>query len=323
MVTMTAKEAINHVLGAELARDRKVLYLGEIVRRAGATGTCYGLYDRFGPSQVIETPVSENGFFGAGLGLALTGYRPILEIYSADFILAVANEVMNDMAKWRQQQGLTCLPITIRGWMGFGGGRGPEHSQCMESFLHHAPGLTIVCPSTPRNAAGLLRAAIRSDGPVIVLEHRKIYPMADEIDEDLDYSCALGQGETVRAGRDLTIVAWAWMRHEALKAAAVLSREGLEAEIIDPLTIKPMDMELIAASVSRTGCLLVVEEAFRTGSVSGEIIARTGELLDRPIRSARVTMPDVIHPYSAAMEKEIIPTWENIVEAARNIATTR
>lgn len=316
---MTARRALTAAIAGELRRSPETVFLGETVRGPGAAGVAEGLYDEFGPSQVIETPVSENGIFGAVLGLALAGMRPIVEIYSADFLLAVANEVVNDIAKWRHQQTRPeALPVTIRGCMGANGGLGPEHSQCIEAYFHHAPGLTIVAPGTPVDAAGLLRSAIRSPEPVIVLEHRKLYDVEGDVPDDPDYEVPLGVGTVVREGSDLTLVAWAWMRQEAERAAEELAADGISAEIIDPRTVRPMDWQLIHDSARKTGRLLVAEEAPLTGSVGAEVVARVAESAPG-IRCARVAMPDVIHPYSAAMESEILPDAAAIAQRARDL----
>jgi pyruvate/2-oxoglutarate/acetoin dehydrogenase E1 component len=320
MITVSTRDAINAVLASELRRDRHTIYLGETIRDIGATGASKGLYDAFGPRQVIETPVSENGFVGAALGLALSGFRPIVEIYSADFTLAVANEIISDIAKWRQQQARTGgLPITIRGWMGSTLGLGPDHSQSMESYFHHAPGLIILCPGTPADMSGLLRAAIRCDEPVLVFEHRGIYELVGPVPDDPDFTIEIGRGERIREGTDITIVAWAWMRHLAMKASEELARESISVEIIDPRTIKPLDFDLITSSVQKTGRLMVVEEAPLTGNVGAEIVARVVEMVDRPLKVARVAMPDVIHPYSARMEKEILPDLHTVCTTARKL----
>lgn len=320
----TFRDALRVVVASELRASRETVFMGETVRWIGATGLAKGLYDEFGPEQVIETPVSENAIFGAALGLALAGFRPIVEIYSADFLLAVANEVMNDIAKWRQQQtSPKDLPITIRGWMGATGGLGPEHSQCMEPYFHHAPGLTIVVPSTVRDGVGLLRSAIRSSDPVLFLEHRKLYDMVGELPVDPEFSAPIGAAEVVRAGTDITIVAWAWMRHEAEEACAELAEHGLSVELIDPRTIRPMDWRTILESASKTKHLLVVEEAPRTGSVSAEILARVSEANPNPpVRLGRVTMPDAIHPYSPELEGSLLPKSADIVRAALELGTT-
>jgi pyruvate/2-oxoglutarate/acetoin dehydrogenase E1 component len=297
--------------------------MGETIRGLGASGVARGLYAEFGPDQIIETPVSENAIFGAALGLALAGFRPIVEIYSADFLLVVANEVINDMAKWRHQQTTPdVLPITIRGCMGATGGLGPEHSQSMEAYFHHAPGLTIVVPATVGDAAGLLRSAIRSDGPVLFLEHRKLYDLSDDFSEDPNFVVPIGEAEVVQPGTDLTIVAWGWMRHEATRAAAELAERGISVELLDPRTIRPMDWRAIERSVSKTRRLLVVEEAPRTGSVGAEILARIAEWQPRSVPAmGRVTMPDSIHPYSPDLERSMLPTSLDIVEAAVDLCS--
>lgn len=315
MKPISTRDAINQVLQTELGRDRKTVYLGETIREAGATGASYGLFERFGPKQVIECPVAENGIFGAALGLALSGFRPIVEIYSADFALAVANEIMNDIPKWRQQQAMSgAMPVTIRGWMGSTLGLGPEHSQCMEAFFHHAPGLVVVCPGTPADMAGLLRASIRHDEPVLLLEHRRLYDMVGPVPTDENHVVEIGKGEMLREGKDVTIVAWAWMRHVAIDAAERLAQKGVTASVIDPRTIKPMDFDMIADSVRETGRLVVAEEAPLTGSIGAEIVARVSEMVERPIKVSRVAMADMIHPYSAHMEESILPDAALIVE---------
>jgi pyruvate/2-oxoglutarate/acetoin dehydrogenase E1 component len=319
--TTTTRAALTAVIAGELRASSETVFMGETVRGLGASGVASGLFDEFGPMQVIETPVSENGIMGAALGLALAGFRPIVEIYSADFLLTVANEIINDISKWRQQHTTPdALPITIRGCMGATAGLGPEHSQSMEAYFHHAPGLTIVLPGTPADAAGLLRSAIRSPEPVLFLEHRNLYDLAGDVPSDLSYTTPIGKADIVRSGSDLTIVAWAWMRHESSTASDQLAKAGISVDLIDPRTIRPMDWDAIQGSVDKTGRLLVVEEAPRTGSVAAEILARVVERhRDRPIRVARLNMPDVIHPYSPEMEASILPTAADIVRAASDL----
>lgn len=318
----TARQALNQALADEMERDPSIVVLGETVQYIGATGIMRGLYDRFGPSRVIETPVSENAIFGAALGLALKGLRPVVEIYSADFLLAVANEVMNDIPKWRQQQAMkSSLPITIRGWMGANGGLGPEHSQSMEPFFHHAPGLRIVTPGSAEELPGLLRASIRDDDPVLFFEHRKFYdlPVSEDIGAD---PIPLDRAAVAAEGGDITIVAWGWMAHLAREAAAALAQSGVSAEVIDVRTVRPLDMTTILASADKTRRLLVVEEAPRTGSVAAEIIAATVEGRGPGIDAARVTMQDLIHPYSARLEERLLPTTDDIVQRALSMMTT-
>lgn len=318
--TLTTRAALTAVLRSELERSDRTLLLGETIRHVGAAGVTRGLYEAFGPSQVLETPVSEHAIVGAALGLALRGYRPIVEIYSADFLLVVANEVLSDIPKWRQQQARRGpLPIVVRGCMGANGGLGPEHSQSMEPYLHHAPGLTVVTPGTPADAAGLLRASIRSPDPVVFLEHRRVYELEGAVPVDPDYTVPLGQADVVTEGDDLTLVAWGWMRHEAQRAVRVLRAEGIGAELIDPRTIRPMDWATVERSARRTGRLLVAEEAPITGSVAAEIVTRVCEVATTPIRARRVAMPDAIHPYSASMEASLLPTAGQIADAAREL----
>lgn len=322
--TMTGRAALNLALREEMRRDDRVLTIGETVRYIGAAGVPAGLDDEFGPERVIETPVSENAIFGAALGLALEGFVPVVEIYSADFLLAVANEVLNDIPKWRQQQRLPGgLPIVIRGCMGANSGLGPEHSQSMEPFLHHAPGLTVVTPGTPRDLAGLLRAAIRGREPVVLLEHRRVYDLEGDVPTDPDFTVPLSKAETVRHGDAATVVAWGWMRHEAEAAADRLSERGLHVDLIDPRTVRPMDWDTVIASVRRTKALVVVEEAPITGSVAAEVLARVAESGVPGVSYRRVAMPDVIHPYSASMEAPLLPATEDIVAAVERIVAER
>ena len=317
----SGRDALNRALADEMERDPSVIVMGETVRHVGASGVTRGLFDRFGRQRVLETPVSENAIFGAALGLALQGFRPVVEIYSADFLLAVANELINDIAKWRQQQAIVGpLPITIRGCMGANGGLGPEHSQSMEPYFHHAPGLTVVTPGASVDMPGLLRASIRSDDPVIFLEHRRLYDMPAEV-RDSEEVLGLGQAAVVTPGSDVTVVAWGWMRQLAEQASAELGDSGIEVELIDPRTIRPLDITTIANSVSKTSRLVVVEESPRTGSVAAEIMARVWEALPgrSDLRMTRVVMPDVIHPYSAALERHILPTWQDVVAAVNSV----
>lgn len=204
--------------------------------------------------------------------------------------------------------------------MGATSGLGPEHSQSMESYFHHAPGLTIVVPGTAIDAAGLLRSAIRSAEPVLFLEHRRLYDLSEAVPLDSSFTAPIGKAAAARSGSDITVVAWGWMRQQATVAADRLAQLGISMELIDPRTIRPMDWSAIQQSVDKTGRLLVVEEAPRTGSVAAEILARVAEhQRARPIQMARLTMPDVIHPYSPEMEAAILPSADDIVVAVRGL----
>jgi pyruvate dehydrogenase E1 component beta subunit len=318
---MDGRSALTSALRMQMSLDARVLILGETVRLGGAAGVTKGLYDEFGETRVIETPVSENGFFGAALGLALAGFRPVVEIYSADFLLVVANEIMNDMAKWRVQHGQASEPlaIVIRGCMGATAGLGPEHSQSMEPFFFHAPGLQIITPSTPANAFGAMLAALSSPTPTLIFEHRRVYELKGRV-PDTDAPFNLGTADHVREGDDVTVVAWGWMRHEASAACDTLQADGIEVDLIDPVTIKPFDYESVISSVKRTRALVVVEEAFITGSVGSEILARVAEALPgQAVKMRRVAMPDLIHPYDARLERAILPTATDVTRAVRGL----
>ncbi|RHW24949.1 alpha-ketoacid dehydrogenase subunit beta [Nocardioides immobilis] len=315
----TVRESLASTLGEAMAADESMVLLGETVRAGGAQGVARGLYERFGPSRVIETPVSENGIFGAALGLALSGFRPVVEIYSADFLLAVANEIVNDIAKWRIQHGQpgAQLPVLIRGCMGATAGLGPEHSQSMEPFFFHSPGLQICVPSTLENAPALLDAALESRQPTLFLEHRKVYELQGSGTPEPRPAAEPGTAEVVRVGTDLTMVAWGWMRTEAEAACATLAEHGVTVELVDPRWIRPFDYATVVNSVAKTGRLLVLEEAFITGGIGAEILARVTEAFPgRALVATRVAMPDVIHPYHAEMERQILPTAADAVHAA-------
>jgi acetoin:2,6-dichlorophenolindophenol oxidoreductase subunit beta len=321
LTQMTGRDALTAALRDRMLDDPRVVVLGETIRSGGAAGVTAGLYDEFGPERVIETPVSENGFFGLALGLALAGFKPVVEIYSADFLLAVANEVMNDMAKWRVQHGHPNLPlpIVIRGCMAATQGLGPEHSQSMEPFFFHAPGLRILTPSTPDNAYAAMHAALSATVPTLLFEHRRVYELTGDVRRSAA-SAKVGTADLVRHGDDVTVVAWGWMRHEAERACAVLAPDGINADLIDLVSIKPLDFETIVESVRRTGALLVVEEAFVTGSVGAEVLARVSEALPgQPLRLHRVAMPDVIHPYDARLERAILPTSTDVVRGVKSL----
>jgi pyruvate/2-oxoglutarate/acetoin dehydrogenase E1 component len=316
---MTGRQALNHTLRLEMRRSDQVLVMGETVRHVGAAGVTADLFGEF-PDRVIETPVSENAIIGSALGLALEGFVPVVEIYCADFMLAIANELINDIPKWRQQQRRSGpLPLVIRACMGATAGLGPEHSQSMEPYLHHAPGLTVITPGTPSDMAGLLRASIRGGEPVVLLEHRKVYDATGPVDTDPDFMVPIGRAETVLDGDRVTLVAWGWMRHLAEQAAEQLIGEGISVELIDPRTVRPMDWSTVLESVARTRRLVVVEEAPVTGSVAAEVVARVAEAGLGEVTCRRVTMPDAIHPYSATMEAELLPTVASITTAVRAV----
>ena len=315
MAERTVLDSLNEALRLSLREDPRVVLLGETVWSGGASGVTRDLIDEFGPQRVIETPVSENAIFEAALGLAISGFRPIVEIYSADFLLAVANEVINDMAKWRAQQGTPeDLAITIRGPMGATGGLGPEHSQCIERYFYHAPGLEVLVPGTATSSGQLLAAAIQSNDPTLFLEHRKLYPVACSA-ESPGTPAKIGRGNIVRGGADATLVAWGWMVTECLAAADTLASRGVQVDVIDLRTIVPMDLDLIIESSTRTGRLVTVEEGPRRGGVGAEIVASVLERTSGSVATMRVGMEDDIHSYTPAVEAQMLPHADDVVKA--------
>jgi acetoin:2,6-dichlorophenolindophenol oxidoreductase subunit beta len=310
------------VLRDEMREDEDLVVLGEIVATSGGIArVTIGLVDEFGPARVVETPISENIIVGAGLGGALAGRHMVVEVFSADMLLAAGSEVINDIAKWRyQHRWQQPLHLVLRMPMGIGQPwAGPEHSQCIEGYLIRTAGLTVVAPGSVLEAAGALRSSIRLGDPVIFLEHRRLYDTGAEVsaEEIAAAETPLGQASVVRSGEDLTIVAWGWMRHQAELAAETLAERGVSVELVDPITIKPLDHATVCASVGRTGRLLVVEEAPRTGSVGDTIIAEVVREvgLERG-NVATLTMPDVPLPFSNPLADEVVPDADAIVERA-------
>jgi pyruvate/2-oxoglutarate/acetoin dehydrogenase E1 component len=324
---ITSRQAIASVLRSEMRADPDMIVIGEIVATSGGiVRVTTGLIDEFGPDRVVETPISENILVGAGLGGALAGRHMVVEVFAADMLFTAGSEVINDIAKWRyQHRWEDPIHLVLRMPMGIGQPfAGPEHSQCIEGYLMRTAGLTVVAPGTVLDAAGLLRSAIRLGDPVVFLEHRRLYDVEAPVSaENLGAAeVPIGQATVVRPGDALTIVAWSWMRLLAEKAADELSAEGIEAEIIDPRTIKPLDMPAIIASVARTGSLLVVEEAPRTGCVGGSIIADVVREVDLGRGHAdTLTMPDVPLPFDQGLADALVPSVSQIVETASRMVS--
>jgi pyruvate/2-oxoglutarate/acetoin dehydrogenase E1 component len=319
---ITMRAAIAQVLHDEMRDDPDLIIMGEIVATSGGIArVTTGLVDEFGPGRVVETPISENILVGAGLGGALAGRHMVVEIFSADMLFAAGSEVINDIAKWRyQHRWKDPINLVLRMPMGIGQPfAGPEHSQCIEGYLLRTAGLTVVAPGSVLDAAGALRSAIRLGDPVVFLEHRRLYDTSAIVSPG-DIAAAetpIGQATIVRTGRDLTIVAWSWMRLLAEQAAETLADDGIAVEIVDPITIKPLDHAAISASVAKTGRLLVVEEAPYAGSVAGSIIAEVAREVALPPGSAdALTMPDVPLPFDNDLATSVVPSVSDIVERA-------
>ena len=318
---ITYGQAIREALVEEMRRDETVILYGEDVAAFGGIfGVLAGLRDEFG-DRVFDSPISENVIVGAAVGAAMAGLRPVAELQFADFVHCAADEVILKAGTWRYaHDGAFRLPLVVRAASG-GFGFGPEHSQCPEAYIMHSPGLRLAVPSTPADAKGLLKAAIRMDDPVIFFEHKLLYATKGEV-PDGDHVVAFGKAKVRREGKALTIVAWQDMLRRALEAADLLAKEGIDVEVLDPVTLNPFDREAIVGSVRKTGACLVVEEAYRTLGVGAEIGALLLEKafgdLDRGFR--RLAIPDVPVPTAAHLVDSLVPRVEDIVAAARELA---
>ncbi len=318
-------EALRDTMAAEMRRDPTIIITGEDVgQRGGVFRATEGLFAEFGPSRVIDSPLSELSIVGVGIGMALNGIRPICEIQFADFIHPAFNQIVNEAAKMRyRSNGQFCCPMVIRAPYGGGISGALYHSQSIEAFFCHVPGLYVLAPSTPYDTAGLLRSALRSPDPVLFLEHKKLYrAIKGEVPEG-DFHVPIGRAEVKRAGDDMTIISYGLMLHESLKAADALAKEEVAAEVIDLRTLAPLDKDTILTSVKKTGKALIVYEDNYTGGLGGEIAAIIAEsafeYLDGPI--TRVAGPDIpAMPFSHPMQDFFLPNAEKIAAAARTLA---
>ena len=316
--------AINEALAEELAHDERVFVMGQDVGAfGGAFGVTRGLHARFGADRVIDTPISEMFLVGGGVGAAITGLRPVVELQYADFLWNAGDEIVGKMAKWRYMHGgLFTVPMVVRMPEGATGGAGPEHSTCPEAALLGASGLYIVIPSTPYDAKGLLKSAIRDDNPVAYFEHKGMYGLKGEVPEE-EYLIPLGKADLKRVGDDVTIIAWGRMVHRALEAAEAAAADGISVEVLDLRCLRPLDVDAIVASAEKTGRVIISHEAGKTGGGGGEIAAIIAEecitSLEAPIR--RVCGLETPVPQSTYLEKYVVPTAEELHVAVKDIAT--
>jgi len=323
MVELYYSQAINMALREEMRRDPMVLLLGEdIAEHGGAFGVTRGLWKEFGKERVINTPISEAAIVGAAVGAALAGCRPVAEIMYMDFITLAMDQIVNQAAKMRYMfGGKARLPLVVRTPAGAGRGNAAQHMQSLEAWFVHVPGLKVVMPATPYDAKGLLKTAVRDDNPVIFIEHKLLYATRGEVPEE-EYTIPFGQADIKRIGRDVTIVATSRMVLFALAAAATLAtEEGIEAEVIDPRTLVPLDIETIINSVKKTNRAVVVYEACERGGIGAEIAAEIQEkafdYLDAPI--LRVANPNVPIPFARNLEALAIPDEDRIITAVRKL----
>ena len=320
---ITYVEALNEAMAGEMARDDRVFVMGEDVGQTGGIfGVTKGLWERFGNERVRDTPITEVGFTGAGVGAAIAGMRPVVEIQIFDFVALTMDMLVNQAAKFRYMLGgKPTVPMVVRGPQGGGIRMAAQHSQSLEAWFTHVPGLVVMAPSTPYDAKGMLTAAIRDNNPVIFLEHKMLYMESKGEVPEQDYAISIGKGDIKREGTDVTVVATMTMVPRALAAARVLEREGISVEVVDPRTLRPLDEEIILNSVAKTNRLLIAHEAWKNGGFGAEVAALVVEKgfddLDAPI--VRVGGLDVPMPYNDALERAVIPSQDRLTQAIRDL----
>ena len=318
--------ALRESIDEEMARDPHVCVMGEDVGQYGGSyKVTKDLYEKYGELRVLDTPIAENSFAGMAVGAAMTGLRPIVEGMNMGFLLLAFNQISNNMGMLRYTSGGNfTIPTVVRGPGGVGRQLGAEHSQRLEAYFHAVPGIKIVAVSTPTNAKGLMKAAIRDNNPVLFFEHVLLYNLSEDIPEG-DYICALDQADVVREGKHVTILTYSRMRHHCLKAVKQLEQEGVSVELIDLVSLKPFDMEAIARSIRKTHRVIVVEECMKTGGIGAELLALITEhcfddLDGRPIR---LSSQDIPTPYNGTLENLTIIQPHQIVEVAQQLIAGR
>jgi len=322
MPEITYLEAINQALHEEMGANPDVFIAGiDIAERGDVFGATQGIYTKYGKERIMDTPIAESGIIGLALGSAARGLRPVVTIMFMDFIGVCFDQILNQMAKMKYMYGgKVTLPLTVLTNAGAGTSSAAQHSQSLEALICHVPGLKLVMPSNPYDAKGLMKAAIREDNPVFVVQHKRLGRTRGEV-PDGDYVVPLGKASVVRPGKDITFVATSWMVHEALAAADKLAERGIEAEVVDPRSLVPLDMETIVESVKKTHRVVVIHEAVRFGGIGGEIASQITEeafdYLDGP--PLRIGAPSSPVPYSPVLEKAWVPDSDDILAAANTL----
>jgi pyruvate dehydrogenase E1 component beta subunit len=320
---MTYAEALREAILNEMRRDPTVFLLGEDIGRFGGTfGVTRGLIDEFGEDRVRDTPISETAITGVSIGAAATGMRPVAELMFMDFVTVAMDQLVNQAAKMRYMfGGKITIPMVLRMPAGAGIQAAAQHSQSLEAWFTHVPGLKVVYPSTPKDALGLMISAIRDDNPVVFVEHKVLYSMKGDV-PDINEPIPLGVADIKREGSDVTVVATGLMVHKALKAAEILSKEGIEVEVIDPRTLFPLDKEKIFNSLKKTHKIVIVTEEVKRGSWGGELAALIAEemfdYLDAQI--VRIGALNTPIPFTTVLENAVIPNEEDIIKAVKSIA---
>lgn len=319
---ITVSKAIREGLHEEMVRDDKVFIMGEDMAVMGNVfAITTGFLDEFGPNRVIDTPISEEGFCGMAVGAAMRGMRPVVELMYDDFATVAADPLLNQAAKMRYMTGgQASVPMVLRAPMGSGRRNAGQHSQSLENFFCHFPGLKVVAPCSAEDAKGLIKSAIRDDDPVIVLEHKLLYAKKEEIPEE-EYLTPIGKAKVKREGKDLTIITWSREVNFSMEAAEKLAADGIDVEVLDLRTLVPIDWEAIKASVSKTHNVIVVSEEVKRGSYAGEISAQIAEELfdelDAPVE--RVCGLNIVSPFSPVLEDQNFPHPDDIVKAVKRV----
>lgn len=324
MAVITIREALNQALREEMERDETIFLMGEeVAAYQGAYKVTKGLLDKLGDKRVIDTPITELGFAGLGVGAAMVGLRPIIEFMTFNFSILATDQIVNSAAKMLYMSGGQFnIPIVFRGPGGSAFQVSSQHSQAIESWYANFPGLKVVMPSTPADAKGLLKSSIRDDDPVIFIEQERMYGIKGEVPDDPEFIVPLGVGDIKREGKDATIVARSLTVPIALKAAEALEKDGISCEVIDPRTIRPLDIDLIVNSVKKTNRLVIVEESHPfcgvASEISSEVTERAFDYLDAPVK--RVSGADAPMPYAKNLEDLAIPTPEKVIAAVREVS---
>jgi len=326
MKTLQFREAIAEAMSEEMRKDPSIYLMGEeVAEYNGAYKASKGMLDEFGPERVIDTPISELGFAGIGIGSAMNGNKPIIEFMTFNFALVGIDQIINNAAKIRQMSGgqFNC-PIVFRGPTGSAGQLGATHSQAFENWFANTPGLKVVVPSNPKDAKGLLKAAIQDPDPVIFMESEQMYGDKGEVPEG-EYTIPLGVADVIRNGSDVTVVSFGKILKEAVKAADTLSGQGISLEIIDLRTIRPLDMDTIISSVKKTNRLVILEEAWPFGSIASEIAFQVQDnafdYLDAPVQ--KINTADTPAPYSPVLLKEWLPSAQDVIDAVNRVMYTK
>ncbi|MCZ8157799.1 MAG: pyruvate dehydrogenase complex E1 component subunit beta [Leptospira sp.] len=322
MAILTYREALNRAMVEEMEKDPLIYLMGEEVGHyQGAYKVSQGMLDKFGEGRVIDTPISENGFAGVGVGSAMTGLRPIIEFMTWNFSLVAIDQIINSAAKLNYMSGGQFpMPIVFRGAGGVGGRLGAQHSQAFESWYAHVPGMKVVCPATPKDACGLLKASIRDNNPTIFIESEVLYGVKGEVPDE-EYTIPLGKGEIKRKGTDISIITWSRALIFAEEAAKVLEQEGISVEIVDLRSLRPLDETIIYESVKKTNKAIVIEEGWPVAGFGAQIAyliqKNAFDYLDHPVE--RVTQRDVPMSYAANLERETLPNVDRVCAAIREM----